>query len=349
MKKILLSTLALAVSFALPNAHAATALDLIEDGTNSASDENREYLIDRTDTTSTDYVVGQLDVGDSLRGAVNFNTINSVGANLGGITGNDELTGVYQLIVTSKIDAGAGTFIYTFSPDPAFEANICGGVSECSNTFTPGDGAIIVMYSDDQNDFAGDFDDPTAVTLPANDDGTTSHTVPPSNEDVSVGGYATEEAFITTATDGDHFWTLGFTGDDVGGITQPDLLAGEGFNTVTVAAIGDNVLNAFLFSTGASGGLLNGGLSLLSNDSDGSLAGGINVTQTTAGIFGVNLVQFAFSGNLRGVNDLDTPFEISSNIDAAWNVERIPEPSILALLGMSFLGLCLSARRRLRS
>src|SRR5262245_21591145 len=71
-------------------ADAASVSSFIRNGNNFASDENREYLVDRVITTP-----GQIDVGDSIRGIINMNTLNSSGANLGGSTTNNEWTGVF--------------------------------------------------------------------------------------------------------------------------------------------------------------------------------------------------------------------------------------------------------------
>src|SRR5262245_52865907 len=55
---------------------------------------NREYLIDRVLTA-----VGQLDVGDSVRGLFNVPALNTGSANLGGLTPNNELTGIFQMMI----------------------------------------------------------------------------------------------------------------------------------------------------------------------------------------------------------------------------------------------------------
>src|SRR5262245_38181788 len=84
------------------SADAASVSSFIHSGFNFASDEDREYLIDRVNTG----IKGQIDVGDSIRGVLNMNTLNTTGANLGGTTGNNEWTGVFQLLVTGKQSIG---------------------------------------------------------------------------------------------------------------------------------------------------------------------------------------------------------------------------------------------------
>jgi hypothetical protein len=318
----------LALIVTAPAAKADTVLSLFRTGRNQASDEDREYLIDRVFT-----VTGQLDVGDSLRATFNMNTINSGGANLGGNTPNNEWTGIAQGIIKSKVTAG-GITTFTIAPDPAFEAVF-------------GRGALVVFYEGVVHNSALDFDDPAPATPPGGiDDGTPGRTVPPSSADVSVGPYLTEEAFVATNTDGTRFWTLGFTGgtDPGDGLTLPG--AGEGWVSVSLG-LGDNILNAFTFSSATAGNQFNVGLSKLVNlvpETGDSVA----VTPTTAGAFGP--VEFAFTGNVRGVADLDTPFEASSDFTVAFNVAQavVPEPSSIMLLTLGSTLLGIGARRRIR-
>ena len=362
MNKTLITTLGLALSCVLSTAQAATALNLIKNGANAASDENREYLVDRNWNGLAPGVVGsnagQLDIGDSLRGILNINTVNSGSGNIGGTTTVDEFTGIYQALVVGKVALGGGFFNYLFAPDPAFEANICGGNAGCANAFTPGTGAIVAMFSDGAQNFAGDFDDPGPATPPAilDDGSASSRTVSPnvSFEDVSSGLTVTEEAFAVLAMDGVHFWTLGFSSgvdliNNVTGAAGPDGYTdpgvNEGFDTTTLPGLGDNLLNAFNFTTGTSGGILNGSFTRLAHNV--GIADGVIINPVTPGLFG-GPVEFAFTGNVRGVFDLDTPFEASSDLTISFNAD-IPEPATLALVGMGLLGLGFGGRRKKRA
>jgi hypothetical protein len=301
---------ALAMSAATVTAQAADVNDFIRNGANAGSDENREYLIDNVAT-----IPGQIDIGDSIRGMVSINTINDVSANIGGATGNDELTGVFQQIVTNKVNLGGGIVQFTFGPDPAFEA-------------VHGAGAIIALYTDPSNNVAGDFTDAGAPSA-GPDDGTAARTVPPSSADVSSGLYVTEEAFIATATDGALWAVLGFAG-----------LAGEGFSGLSTG--GDNILTAFTFTSGTSFVSNNLGLNLL------SIGAGwdpnISINRTTPSPFG-GVVDFAVSGETRGVFDLDTAFEASSNLNFSFNATVVPEPTAVVLMGLGLVGVGLASAR----
>jgi hypothetical protein len=292
----------------------AAVLDHIVFGPNSGSDENREYLIDNVFTAT-----GQIDVGDAFRGHINFNTLNDASANLGGATGENELSGIFQVIVLSKVAIGGGQFAFTFGPDPTFAegAGTLGGLP------------MIVLWEDTTPDYAGDFDDPSAGGLALLPDDGTAHLpphgiagpphTPPSSADVSVGPYVTENAFIATAGDGTRFITLGFAG-----------AAGEGFFATGL----DNVLGFFGFTSGTAGANNNFSMSRL--DGPGAETADVLTFGPTVGLFGA-INGIVGSQQLRGVADLDTSFEISSNTNISFNVVGvIPEPaSVLVWLGLT--------------
>ena len=325
---------------------AANVISLIGNGFNFGSDEDREYLIDRVGA-----VPGQIDVGDSLRGSFNINTLNFSGANLGGATPNNEWTGVFQFLVVAKQDLGGGFFLFTLGPDPAFATSLCGGVASCIATqpqmdaIVPGVGAMVVMFEDTNHNFAGDFDDVAAGALAGLSDDGTPHVAPhpgsgpghtpPSSADVSTGNKATEEAFIARAADGLRFWTIGFTNGVPDG--PGSVVAGPGEGFTALAINGDNILAAFTITAGSSFSLNNGGLNRIGNAvpeigdavplgqvvSAFAAAGG-NVLCNPAAAVPCGTAQFAFTGSTRGVFDLDTAFEASSNVDASFFVPTPP-------------------------
>lgn len=316
---------ALALSFGLAtSAGAANINTFITSGPNQASDEDREYLIDR------DFVpggpVGVVSAGDSLRGLINFNTINSGSANLGGLTGNEEFTGIFQVLVVSVVPISATTSFVTFAPDPAFGGTLAGlGVPVVG-------GEIAALFTSPVIDFCADFGDPGCAGVGGGtDDGTPAGSsgagiTPPSAADVSVGGYLTEEAFIATATNGAFWATIGFTG------APGEVVEGTGPTSI---------LTAFGLTSATSPGSINGCMNLISTGAGFSPA--VTINRVTPCLLGP--VDFAFSQQLRGINDLDTPFEISTNTNVSFNAS-IPEPSSLLLLGGALLGLGALRRRK---
>ena len=320
MKKVFLGAIALAltVSFSsFANAGLEFA-DFVRTGDNEIQDESREYLIDRNVT-----VQGQIDVGDSLRAFFNFNAFNSPGSNVGGVTGNNQITGVSQIMVIAKSPTVNGVTSYVFGPDPAFEAQY-------------GAGAMVALYEDPNPTAAFDFNDPNSPLAPnAIDDGTPGRSVPPSSADVSSGLYATEEAFGATLETGSLVMTLGFEG-----------AAGEAWLATTLFGF-DNILAAFSTGFATTGALFNVGVNVLTNN----LPDTIIINRVKTGFIGGapgGLVDFNISGRVGGVNDLDTAFEASNQFVAAFNATVVPEPSSVAIWGLGGLGLLAFGRRRIR-
>ena len=104
--------------------------------TNTLSDDNRQHHIDRNQS-------GTLDVGDSIRGVVLIDQLFNPGGPAGGFglgrdSGNDEVTGIFQIMVESKVATGDAQFpfLYTFVPDPAFAAEFGFAVGTMAALFT---------------------------------------------------------------------------------------------------------------------------------------------------------------------------------------------------------------------
>jgi len=306
---------------------AATAIDASffrnSPPANNFSAENREYLVDRS--FATDHVKGRIDVGDSFLGMFNVTLLNASGANVGGNTGVNELTGVFEVMVAAKIPLGGPLFQYVFVPDPTFVVPGSGNPS----------GMVAALFTGTPN-YAEDFNDPSPAVVPAVcDDGTACPprtVVPPSSADVSVGPYATETAFLATAMDGTPFLTLGFAG-----------LSGEGMSCIS--AFGDNILPFFGIPKGTGSVFCNLNLNRLVTGA--GFPSTVQITRTQPSIFAPGtFVDFAISEFLGGVFGLDTPFEVSSNLNGSFDTRVVPEPTTLLLFGGGLLGLAILVHRR---
>lgn len=135
------------VAFAGQAAQAASVIDLVEGGANHYSDETAQGY--GVNSPSQD----PLEVGDTLRGYVNFNTHNSGSANIGGLTPNAELTGVFHIKVLSKTPTGVvhgvQQYEFTFGPDAGW--NFADHVLGTNNNSS---GAMVLLYDDSSNNFS---------------------------------------------------------------------------------------------------------------------------------------------------------------------------------------------------
>jgi hypothetical protein len=116
------------------SAVAAPVSSAVDAGTVLFSDNSAEYMIDRNNN-------GTLDVGDSLRGILSIDNITGSGPQVAIGTGTiyNELTGIFQVEVLSKVAVGGGRYNYTFG----FDA-----------TFGQGAGVVGVLFDDAAQDFA---------------------------------------------------------------------------------------------------------------------------------------------------------------------------------------------------
>lgn len=322
---------------------------LFQQGSNQAHDIGRLYLVDRNYNNiaqgQAGSNAGQLNVGDSLRGSFDMTEVNSGSANVGGTTGVSEWTGVYQVMVTGESSflnpvTNQTDYVFTFGPDPSFEQ-------------TYGQGAMVAMFNDPSNNFAADYTDPPPAAVPPHDvnsqgqpidDGTTQPA--PSPQDVSVGPYQQENAFLATASDGTPFWTMGFDG------TNGAAKAGEGWQAVWNGT--NNVLTAFNLLSGTSFGNFNFALDRLAN-SAGMQGGSVPLTKITeasppAPFSGP--ADFFGTGSFNGVSNLVTPFESSTTLNMVFQVGTsgvVPEPGSLLVwgaVGLALGGGSLARRRR---
>jgi len=322
----------------------------------------REYLIDRNCHTpcvaqgasgAVAPFKGQIDVGDSLRGLFNIPALNSGSANLGGLTPNDDLTGVFQIMVIAKtfnsptLAHPSGTFDFLFGPDPSFTAPGFPGLSGAT-------GLVAALYdgAGATKNYAEDFNDPfPAAKPPADtdnsktngpfDDGTTgARTVPPKSTDVSVGPYGTEEGFVNTAKDGTPFLALGFTAPPT---VPPALGNGEG-----IACLGTpfaNVLPFFGLPSGSNTAHCDFDLNVLAYGA--AFPSTLPIARVQPSILAPGkLVDVAIRKDLGGVKNLDTPFEGSSLLGGNFDTTPVPEPGTLLLFSSCLLGLGITLYRK---
>jgi hypothetical protein len=140
MKSSLKAVAAAVLALAGTGALAVTVSSVIPAGQVQFSDNSAEQHIDLNGN-------GLLDVGESLRGILSIDNITSIvsGNQIGIGTGTsvDELTGIFQVVVTSKtfvgVVNGLARYNYTFGIDP---------------TAGLGAGVAVALYNDPAQDFA---------------------------------------------------------------------------------------------------------------------------------------------------------------------------------------------------
>ena len=136
-KKTILTGLVAAATLGLGTAQASTVSQVLFSGTQQLSDNSAESLINNAGGATT------LEVGDQLRGIFTIDTVEQSPStrSLGGSSGNQELTGVFEIEVTGKVALGGGAYSFTFGPSANFEA-------------TYGTNAMVAFYADSANDFS---------------------------------------------------------------------------------------------------------------------------------------------------------------------------------------------------
>lgn len=131
--KMLSIAMAIAGLAAAGSAMALPVSSAVPSGNLLFSDNSAEYLIDRNGN-------GLLDVGDSLRGILSIDNVTGSGPQIAIGTGTiyNELTGIFQVEVTSKVVNGS-RFDFTFGFDASFNQ---------------GAGVVGVLFDDAAQDFA---------------------------------------------------------------------------------------------------------------------------------------------------------------------------------------------------
>lgn len=155
LSKRLLAAAALYTGLISGVAQATPVSSQLFDGFNQLSGDGADYLINFVGGFSGGSAT-TLGVGDRLRGIFNIDTVAQSPAShaLGGASGNGELTGVFDLVVTDKIGT-PGAWAFTF------------GASGALDGYAPG--AAVVFFDHAANNFSRVRVNPgdTAATLDA--------------------------------------------------------------------------------------------------------------------------------------------------------------------------------------
>ncbi|MCK4821858.1 PEP-CTERM sorting domain-containing protein, partial [bacterium] len=285
MKKLLIvMVLGLCLSFGyIGQANAVPTVPWGIEEMNFVTDNSAEYLLNRSGTPgnytySTDDGDALLDMGDRLRGMFEIDDLSYLTTTIDLTSAGIELTGVFDIEVTSKtlaaiqIIPGYTTYVYEFGPTATFEADY-------------GTGAMIAWYVDDY----GDGDDYNRL----------------GPEDAVNPSSVEEENRIDTADNdfdiapfGDYYWSFGFLGLD-----------GEGWSTGPLGAP-ENVGYFNTIPISQSGGSGNLALNLIQNQLGPELA------REVLSPYG-NDVDFAATTGFVGILGQTTPMDVFDNFDGA--------------------------------
>jgi PEP-CTERM motif len=269
-------------------------------------DDSAERHIDEGGAMGTENN-GLLDIGEKLRGIVEFPVFKGFGSNplgtdysLDGVA-NEHLSAIFEVEVTGKTMVAPGVFDFTFGPSASFAAEYGGSAA----------GTMIKFYTEmlDNVNIAG-----ALCQTPAQ---------------VAAGG-----ACEGTVADGAWLMDIGFGGDADEGW--------EAFNAPDDTSVGA------LASLSSSLGTFNYNLSLLA---DSGLPQLLQIAANPGvGGAGDGLIDFTGSGQLLGtLNPFGTKvtgYDFTDDADLAGNA--IPEPTSIALFGLTLFGLVAANRRKVK-
>ena len=315
-------------------ADAANVNSFLQTGPNAASDQNAEYqLIDLNSN-------GLLDRGDVIVGGIDFNTLNSGSANLGGTTGNDQWTGVFGVKIRDIVNRSANLLFgdVIFEPWGGLDAYINGGAFDS--------GLGLTVYSGlDTDPVTPGVQLPTGPAVAA---GTMARmwTNPSSTTDFNSPLVGSPDANVGLVADGAFYWDIGFAAPGLasqhtGGGTITSF-NGEGW----VALNGGTNLKALAtVDSGVTYNPGNFGVNVLQTGGQGTAVDNRMLTSSWTifdsfqiGATPGQTVEIKGSSTVRGSLgfEANAGFDAGSNTDFSFNLAPVPLPGA-AWMGIAML------------
>lgn len=327
-------------------AGAATFEQLLQNAGEATSDQSYENINTGqwgwNGNSDSDTLV---EVGDDLAGIAQWNTLDNA-------SGSNSLVQPLNSYVATVFDAqvywrGDLTQVSTPPPDPLDPVGTNGNeVSTGTTTLPAGSGNTSDTYDyifEPNPNFADYWE--TALSLPA---GTLDGAMVLFFEDAQVDDNLTEaQAVSEVTTNGNLVLALGMGQDGSANGWGTDATGDERW-VATGAAEDISILENI--SSGQQAGNFNSSLSVVYNAMDVQFNQVQSDLATVLGELpeGDGDIDWNLSGGIKGTSDVSDTYQAADNTDGTFasTSTSVPEPSILALMGIGLLGARVSARRR---